>query len=61
MKNIILQFLLQFPLVVILCYGIQDILGRDEWWITLPILIVVNSLYDLGEFIKNNKTDENDL
>lgn len=59
--NFILQFLLQFPLVVILCYGIQDILGRDEWWITLPILMIVLSLYDLGEFIKNNETDENDL
>lgn len=61
MMNFILQFLLQFPLVVILCYGIQDILGRDEWWITLPILMIVLSLYDLGEFIKNNETDENDL
>jgi hypothetical protein len=57
MMNFILQFLLQFPLAVILCYGIQAILGRDEWWITLPILLIVLSLYDLGEFIKNNEID----
>lgn len=53
--NLILQFLLQFPLVVILGYGIQDILGRNEWWITLPILLIVLYLYDLGEFIKNDE------
>lgn len=56
--NFILRLLLQLPLTVIVFSGVQDVFGRTEWWITLPIGMVLFFLYDMGEFIKNK--EEND-
>ena len=53
--NFIIRLLLQLPLTVILFSGVQEVFGRTEWWITLPIGIVLLFLYDFGEFIKNEE------
>lgn len=57
--NFILTFLLQMPLVVILFSGVQDVFGRTEWWITLPIGMVLLFLYDTGELINKEEKNEN--
>lgn len=57
--NFILRMQLQLPLTVIVISGVQDVFGRTEWWITLPIGMVLFFLYDMGEFIKNEEgTDD---
>jgi hypothetical protein len=56
--NFIIRLLLQLPLTVILFSGVQDVFGRTEWWITLPIGMVLLFLYDFGEFIKNEDVND---
>ena len=54
----ILRLLLQIPLTIVLFSGVQDVLGRTEWWITFPIGMVLLFLYDFGEFIKNEEKSD---
>jgi hypothetical protein len=54
----ILRLLLQIPLTIVLFSGVQDVLGRSEWWITLPIGMVLLFLYDFGELIKNEDVND---
>ena len=56
--NFIIRLLLQLPLTFVLLSGVQDVLGRTEWWITLPIGMVLLFLYDFGEFIKNEDVND---
>jgi hypothetical protein len=53
--NFILRLLLQLPLTLVLFSRVQDVFGRTEWWITLPIGMVLLFLYDFGELIKNEE------
>jgi hypothetical protein len=54
----ILRLLLQIPLTIVLFSGVQDVLGRTEWWITFPIGMVLLFLYDFGELIKNEDVND---
>jgi hypothetical protein len=56
--NFILRFLLQLPLTFVLFSGVQEVFGWTEWWITLPIGMVLLFLYDFGELIKNEEKNE---
>jgi hypothetical protein len=56
--NFILRLLLQLPLTFVLFSGVQYVFGRTEWWITLPIGMVLLFLYDFGEFIKNEEKND---
>jgi hypothetical protein len=56
--NFILRLLLQIPLTVVLFSGVQVVFGRTEWWINLPIGMVLFFLYDFGELIKNEDVND---
>lgn len=56
--NFILRFLLQVPLFTILISGIQEVFGRTEWWITLPIGFVIILLYDYAEFMRYKEKND---
>ena len=56
--NFLLRLLLQIPLTIVLFSGVQDVFGLTEWWITLPICMVLLFLYDFGELIKNEEKNE---
>lgn len=56
--NYILRILLQLPLLYVLYDGVEMVTGRSEWWITLPIFIALNALYEMGELIKNGEKND---
>ena len=51
LKNTLLAFPLQFPLLVALVFGVHFLTGLSIWW-CVPIAFVLDVMYDAGETIK---------
>jgi uncharacterized membrane protein len=52
-KNILLAYILQFPLLYVLTFGVQNLTDLNIWWCVL-IASGINVLYDVGEIIRRN-------
>ena len=53
LKNTLLAFPLQFPLLFVLTFGVRNIIDLNIWWCVL-IAFGINVLYDVGEIIRRN-------
>lgn len=53
LKNTLLAFPLQFPLLFVLVFGVRFLTDLNIWWCVL-IAFVLNVLYDVGEIIRRN-------
>jgi len=52
--NYILRILLQLPLLYVLYDGVEEVTGRSGWWVSLPVFIALNVLYEMGELIEKD-------
>ena len=52
----LLRFILALPLLFLANDGLIKELGRDEWFIVIPIMVVVIALYDYSEKLKNEQS-----
>ena len=50
LKNLLLAFPLQFPLLVAVVFGVHFLTGLSIWW-CVPIAFVLDVMYDAGETI----------
>ena len=50
LKNTLLAFPLQFPLLVALVFGVHFLTGLSIWW-CVPIAFVLDMMYYVGETI----------
>jgi hypothetical protein len=48
MKVLLILVLLQLPLLYILHLGVQDFFGRTELWISIPSVVILLILYNIG-------------
>lgn len=51
LKNTLLAFLLQFPLMFALVFGVHFLTGLSVWW-CVPIAFVLDLMYYFGENIR---------
>tara|TARA_B110000503_G_C6947322_1_gene329510 strand:- start:63 stop:236 length:174 start_codon:yes stop_codon:yes gene_type:complete len=51
LKNLLLAFILQFPLLVAVVFGVYFLTGLSIWW-CYPIAFVLDFMYYAGETIK---------
>ena len=51
LKNTLLAFPLQFPLLFVLVFGVRFLTDLNIWWCLL-IASVLNVLYDVGEHVR---------
>lgn len=51
LKNTLLAFPLQFPLLFVLVFGVRFLTDLNIWWCVL-IASVLNVLYDVGEHVR---------
>ena len=51
LKNTLLAFPLQFPLLVALVFGVHNLTGLSIWW-CVPISVVLDWMYYFGENIR---------
>ena len=51
LKNILLSFPFQFPLLFVLVFGVRFLTDLNVWWCTLIAYVLVFS-YDFGEHIR---------
>lgn len=49
----LLRLLLALPMLLLANDGLIKELGRDEWFIVIPIMFVVIALYDYSEDLKD--------
>ena len=54
-RNILLAYILQFPLAFALVFGVHFLTGLSIWW-CVPIAFVLDLMYYVGENIR--KVDE---
>lgn len=59
---IFLKALLQLPLIVFLIQGVSSFLGRNEWWIILPVSYLTLAIYDFTEYasVGTEESNKND-
>ena len=50
LKNLLLAFPLQVPLLVAVVFGVHFLTGLSIWW-CVPIAFVLDVMYDAGETI----------
>ena len=51
LKNLLLAFILQFPLLVAVVFGVHFLTGLSIWW-CVPIAFVLDVMYYAGENIR---------
>ena len=54
LKNTLLAFPLQFPLFVVLVFGVHNLTGLSIWW-CVPISFVLDWMYYFGENIRRGE------
>ena len=54
LKNILLSFPFQFPLLFVLVFGVRFLTDLNVWWCTLIAYVLVFS-YDFGESIRRGE------
>ena len=48
LKNTLLAYILQFPLLYVLVFGVQNLTDLSIWW-CVPIAFVLDLMYYVGE------------
>ena len=51
LKNILLTYILQVPLLYVLVFGVHNLTDLSIWWCVL-IAFGINVLYDFGEHVR---------
>ena len=54
LKNLLLAFPLQFPLLVAVVFGVYFLTGLSIWW-CVPIAFVLDVMYDAGENVRRGE------
>jgi hypothetical protein len=54
LKNLLLAFPLQVPLMFVLVFGVHFLTGLSIWW-CVPIAFVLDVMYDAGETIRRGE------
>jgi hypothetical protein len=54
LKNLLLAFPLQFPLLVAVVFGVHFLTGLSIWW-CVPIAFVLDVMYYAGETIRRGE------
>ena len=54
LKNTLLAFPLQFPLMFVLVFGVHSLTDLNIWW-CVPIAFVLDVMYDAGENIRRGE------
>jgi hypothetical protein len=54
LKNLLLAFPLQVPLMSALVFGVHFLTGLSIWW-CIPIAFVLDVMYDAGENIRRGE------
>ena len=54
LKNLLLAFPLQVPLMFALVFGVHFLTGLSIWW-CVPIAFVLDVMYDAGENIRRGE------
>ena len=54
LKNLLLAFPLQVPLMFALVFGVHFLTGLSIWW-CVPIAFVLDVMYDAGENIRSGE------
>jgi hypothetical protein len=54
LKNILLAFPFQFPLMFVMVFGVHSFVDLNAWWCTL-IAYVLLALYDFGENVRRGE------
>lgn len=54
LKNILLAFPFQLPLLYVLTFGVKNLADLNIWWCVL-IALGINVLYDVGENVRRGE------
>lgn len=58
LKNTLLAFPFQFPLLYVLTFGVKNLADLNIWWCVL-IAFGINVLYDVGENVRRHNENRN--
>ena len=54
LKNTLLAYILQFPLLYVLVFGVHNLTDLNIWW-CVPISVVLDWMYYFGENIRRGE------